>query len=81
MALLGLLLIAGGWFIQYRSGSQTFEKSFLMLYIGGTLLLVLDNLTFDRLLLALLNLIVFVLAILVAKHKPTRSKTKARRRR
>lgn len=60
-----MILIAAGWFMQYRAKSQTMERNFLLLYVVGSVLMIFDNLTNATLLVAGLNLVVVVLVGLV----------------
>lgn len=71
MGFLGMLFITAGWFLQYRSNSQTLERNFLLLYVAGVVLLIFDNLTNATLLVALLNLIVAVLVGLMVVKSPS----------
>lgn len=79
MGFLGMLLIVIGWFLQYRSRSQTFERNFLLLYASGTILLIFDNLTNATLLIALFNLIVVVLVGLMIMQGGSSGRNRRRR--
>jgi drug/metabolite transporter (DMT)-like permease len=68
MADLGLLVIAIGWFLQYQVKSNKLTTNFLILYIIGVILLILDGFVHNFGLSSLLNLATAILAFLVYKN-------------
>lgn len=68
MADLGLLVIAVGWFLQYQAKGNKLTTNFLILYIVGVVLLILDGFVHNFGLSSLLNLASAVLAFLVYRN-------------
>lgn len=65
MIYIGMLLIIAAWVIQYRKKSREIVPMFLMLYVAGVALLVLDALLDRYFLLGIMNLTAGVMAFLV----------------
>jgi hypothetical protein len=62
---IGLLIIIIGWGIQLLSKERNIQKSFVLIYSLGVILLVIDGFLEGLMYLAILNLVSFLVSIAV----------------
>ena len=62
---LGLVLIIVGWGIQLLNKGRDIQKSFVLVYSLGVVLLSIDAFIGDMTILAVLNLVSFIVALAV----------------
>ncbi|MBT3260864.1 hypothetical protein HOC37_02645 [bacterium] len=61
----GLVLIIAGWLVQYFAKKDNLQMWFVTLYAIGVALLVIDSFLYGTTMIALLNLVSLIVAILV----------------
>jgi hypothetical protein len=61
----GLVLIIAGWLVQYFAKKDNLQMWFVALYAIGVALLVIDSFLYGTTMIALLNLVSLIVAILV----------------